>query len=108
MKNKIINKIKELQEIAKETGLKVKPDTFLENAIKIVISDNISEQKDRRVSQIHNSKPLNSNEPITPKQKDFLIREGYQGNVDKLTKIEASVLIKEALAGKYKKAEDDY
>lgn len=41
----------------------------------------------------------NPNSPATEKQKDFLIEKKYNGDVDNLTKLEASKLIEAYLRG---------
>ena len=93
--------IKEIQESVKESKLKVKDDTILEMATKIGISREIQNNKDvyqntkkaYPEAPIISQKTYNPNEPMTDKQKNFLVLNKYEGSMN-LSKGEAHALIK--------------
>jgi hypothetical protein len=114
MKTELKQIIDELKEASK--GLKVKDDSILENAVKIYLSSVIHANKERNIERVNeqrkpypnaSNKPKNANEPLSEKQKAFLIKNEYQGNINELTKEEARILIKEFLEGR-KEEEDEY
>lgn len=82
-----------LKEIRKEQFTNLSDECLFENAVKIFISREIGKQKEQSKSDL-----------ASQKQKDFLKNLGFEGDVDKITKIEAQALIKELL----EKSNNDY
>lgn len=85
--------VKEILEIRDEFKLKkLKEDTILDCATRIFNSQNIQIGKEKTPEKSSKEK---SNELLTEKQRNFLIREKYQGDIESLSKMEASALIDE-------------
>jgi signal recognition particle subunit SEC65 len=86
--------IKEIKEACKEAGIKATDTAVLENAVKVVISNQI--QAERRFPKIESkSKEIiikDPNSPASTEQLKLLNDLGYKGD-KKLNKIEASILI---------------
>lgn len=82
---------KELQKIKKEYNLNgLSDDVLFDKAVSIFIHQDIAEEKKE-----YNKSYSNPNEKATSKQTYFLKKHGYTGDLDKLTKFEASKLIEE-------------
>lgn len=117
MKTKLLEIIKQLEQVSIEAGLEISSDIIFENAIKIFLSDKISNEKDRRVEDMKQAKKpykfdkkpdtekprLDQNSKLTDKQAAFLQKLNYEGNYD-LTVGEARKLIEE-FVNKRKKEE---
>jgi hypothetical protein len=98
-----------LQETVKQCDLAVNDTVILEQAIKIMISQNINESKKENIKSMKEGRDIlkqvketKSNEPepikqeikASEKQIAYLLNLGYSGNID-LSKKEAMTLIKE-------------
>lgn len=82
--------LKEIFNEIKSYDKSISSDTAIEVAIRIFISQNIQREK----KEI-NTEPRN--DPATSKQKNLLIKLGYRGNVNTLSKFDAGKLISEGI-----------
>ena len=80
--------IKELKGIRKKEKLKIDDNILFSEGVKIFLSREIQKYKKENIKEIKKEKP-------TEKQKNFLIKSGYDGNIDDLSKEEAKVLIRD-------------
>ena len=104
MENKIKEIVKILKKIRSQELPKLDDNTILEQSIDLFISDNINREKRQNIQSIQTDKKVSGNgskqaidsskEPLTEKQKNFLVKNGYDGNM-KLSKIEALKIIEE-------------
>ena len=99
---KIENILEEFKRICDLTGIHPSEDCLFENAIKIYISNKIGENKRENIESmkdIRNTiKPsvMSSNEEkATEKQVLALIKMGFKGDIEKVTKKEAWKIINE-------------
>jgi len=96
------NIIKELIEVRKNLKLtKLSDDIILDCSTRIFISQNIQREKEQHQQGQYPKKEFtgqlkNPNEPATSKQIYLLKKLGFTEDTSKITKIEASQLIKEA------------
>lgn len=84
---KLIRIVKGLKEIRKSEFLQINDEKLLTLAVSIYLKE------DGVSSPIQEAQKVNGGEGITEKQKNFLIKSGYDGRMD-LTKEEAKILIK--------------
>ena len=103
--------IKHLQEVIKETDLGINDAVLFEQAIKIMISRQIGEQKKENIAQYTQRQEKCSLEPskpefkgefnrvfkVTDKQKNFLKKLGFPGDIDVLSKNDAKIAIDELI-----------
>lgn len=99
--NNLDNIIDTLKELRQSKQLKNLDDnTLFENAVKLFISANINDSKDKRVetmsAQKLPQKQYSKEEPITLKQLNFLKKNKYTGNLN-ITKKEAKEIISDFL-----------
>lgn len=102
--------IQHLQGIVKELDLATNDSVILEQGVKIYISSKISQDKKENIKEMKENRDIlkpvkqtKSNEPepisqeikATDKQIDFLIKLGFSGNIDNLSKKDAIQIIKE-------------
>jgi hypothetical protein len=92
MKIELQKIIEELKEIVEKTNLEeVYDKEILDCAVKIYLSKKTQETKKENII----NKPINRiDEPATEKQKQFLVKNDYKGDMN-LTKEEARIIIKE-------------
>lgn len=88
MKDELIEIIKELREVIKETGMKCSDDKLLEQACTFWRGGRMEKKGQKKDNAI---------EPATDKQKGFLVSHGWEGDTSKLSKAEAHALIDEAI-----------
>lgn len=100
MKIELQKIIEELKEIVEKTNLEeVYDKEILDCAVKIYLSERIQEHKTENIKAIKDNQKQQEtkkspNEPLTEKQKQFLVKNDYKGDMN-LTKEEARVIIKE-------------
>lgn len=94
-KDKLKQIIEELREVARDTGLSVSNDVMFTNSLDYLIHTQISYAKTGNIQEDSNM--------ASEKQKKFLETNGWVGDLEKLTKKEATVLIKEYIEGQSKK-----
>lgn len=87
--------------ICEETGIHPKEECLFDNAIKIFISDRISENKRENIKSINESREIKQEFPIksdkpTEKQLNFLKRNKIRINPG-ITKEEAKIIISEII-----------
>ena len=101
MKQKITEIIKELQDVCRNSKLEdVEDCQLLEQAVKIYLSEEINKSKKENIAEMKKTNlksTANPQEKATEKQLAYLERLGYEGKIDKLSKEEAKILIKERL-----------
>jgi hypothetical protein len=99
MKEELTAVIKELREISTELSLNWSNDVIGDLAVRIYLSREISKEQSKRYAnkQASYEKKDSANEPATEAQKNWLIKNSYEGDVSKLSKMEASKLIDEAI-----------
>jgi len=66
--------IKHLKDVCRKENLDVSPNDILDNAVKIMISNNINKEHKEMYQNKEKSSQKSSNDEITPKQKAFLIK----------------------------------
>jgi hypothetical protein len=92
--------IQELKEIRKSEDLQINDRLIFENAVKISLSREIQQYKEKNIQRVkddrktHQNKPEDEFEPLTIKQKGFLEKNDYRGDIESLSKKEASNIIK--------------
>jgi len=101
----ILNK---LIEIRRNSELDISDNCLFENAVKIYLSNKIQGFKEKNISNyksaiVDTQKPETKHIMATDKQVNYLIRLGFSGNIDSLTKEEARVIISEMKGGKHGK-----
>ena len=94
MKDKLTEILLMLDEIRDETHLFIDDKTLFEQGVDIFLSNRIQEFKKSNITQINTT----SKELATDKQKSYLKSMGYNGDMNKLTKLEAFKLIKQGQA----------
>lgn len=105
MKGEIKKIVKILNDIRNEECLSDLDDNvILEQAVDIFISDRIQEGKQANIQSINKDKKVavngsnkatdSSKEPLTEKQRNFLIKNDYRGDLN-ISKLEARKLIEE-------------
>lgn len=98
--------ITELKAVVSEIKLKVSDDKIFEEAMSLLISEQIQTAYDKRdearkqgftagKSEQRQEQAQDTPEMASDKQISYLVSLGYQGGVEGLTKLEASNLIKE-------------
>jgi len=96
---KLSNIINHFKKVCEETGIRPTENCLFENAIKIYISDQINQNKKDNIKSINQSKSLTRDTPkrelATEKQVLALIKMGFKGEIDKVTKEEAWKIINE-------------
>lgn len=102
MREEIENNIKMLLEIAEKLELDVDGNTLLEIAVKLFQDEEIRKSRtsfNAPRTEAKSPQAENKEELATEKQIGFLLKLGYKGKTENLTKREASELIKSLKEG---------